>query len=170
MRHPRRLATQQMCRATGTRHMQLGAPRACSSCTSNATVTRRALAQQPQCTFCSHETVVCTDTDTLCACAQNLDWLTADMVAGRVVFGQAELEDATRQVITLVAPLCAPQLAPWDLTFAACRPSLEQEVNKRQCSECARSERAARRSQPVYRFCTAPLWCRQITYLHLRYC
>ncbi|KAK9834126.1 hypothetical protein WJX81_000127 [Elliptochloris bilobata] len=35
---------------------------------------------------------------------ENLDWLMADMVAGNIVFGKAELEDAARDVMALMTP------------------------------------------------------------------
>ena len=87
--------------------------------------------------------------DALCACTQNLDWLTADMVAGRVVFGQAELEDATRQVMTLVAgPLCAPQLAPTE-QCASSKPSSAHKVCSFLLCWWRACKRAPRASSPV---------------------
>ena len=35
---------------------------------------------------------------------QNMDWLVADMVAGNIVFGKAELADATGDVMMLMNP------------------------------------------------------------------
>ena len=76
----------------------------------------------------------CTDTE---RAAQNMEWLVADMVAGNIVFGKAELADAANDVMRLIDPERCAACAALAQKGAALRARRERfRGRRRACSRC----------------------------------